>query len=323
MPTELPSGRVQPRFAGLATFMRFPRVSDVMQSDSPLDWIVYGVPFDGGTTYHPGARFGPRAIRDASQYLKPANSELAVNIAELFALADGGDSPVTPYSCSDNLDAVTAFAQGLGAAESTHLLALGGDHSVSLANIRVAWERAGKPASGLAAVVFDAHMDTVDKVWGESYGHASFLRRAVEDGCVDASRTMLVGVRGSLNTLADLEYAASKGMTLVPMQRFVDDFASAEREVMAFRDRVGDAPAYISFDVDAVDPAFAPGTGTPVCGGFTSAQALGLLRRFAGAQLVGGDVVEVAPSRDVSELTAMLAAQIGFELLSIDALSRL
>ena len=319
MPTDLPSGRTQPRFAGISSFMRLPRLADAVGS---LDWIVYGAPFDGGTTYHPGARFGPRAIRDASQYIKPASMEHGVNIAESFSLADGGDAPVAPYSCADTLDCVTAFAQGLGQADATHLLALGGDHSIALANIRVAWERTGRPASGLACVVFDAHVDTVDSVWDERYGHASYLRRAIEDGCIDAARTLVVGVRGSLNTLEDLAYPRSKGIALVPMQAFTNDFASAERQVLEFRGRIGDAPLYLSFDVDAVDPAFAPGTGTPVCGGFSSADALGLLRRFAGAQLVGADVVEVCPARDVGAATATLAAQLAFEMLCLDAVGR-
>lgn len=321
MPTELPSGRVQPRFAGISTFMRFPRLCDLAQ-DKVADWIVYGIPFDGGATFHPGARFGPRAIRDASQYLKAASMELEVDLSETFSLADGGDSPVAPYSCTDNLDVATTFAQSLGEASQAHLLALGGDHSISLTNIRIAWERAGRPATGLAAVIFDAHLDTVDAVWEESYGHASFLRRAIEDGCIDPARAMIVGIRGSLNTLDDLTFARAKNMTLVPMSSFIDDFAAAERSVLAFRDRVGDAPLYISCDVDAVDPAFAPGTGTPVSGGFSSAQLLGLIRRFAGAQLVGADVVEVCPARDQSANTAMLAAQIAFEFLCLDAVGR-
>ncbi len=301
--------------------MRFPRMVDV-PPDSPPDWIVYGIPFDGGTTFHPGARFGPRAIRDASQYIKPASIELEVDLAASFSLADGGDSPVAPYSCADNVDLATTFAQGLGSSGQTHLLALGGDHSVSLANIRAAWERAGRPPSGLAALVFDAHLDTVDAVWEESYGHASFLRRAIEDGCIDSGRTMIVGVRGSLNTLDDLAYARANHITLVHMQRFIEDFAAAERTVLEFRDRVGDAPLYISCDVDAVDPAFAPGTGTPVCGGFSSAELLGLIRSFAGAQVVGADVVEVSPARDAVGNTAMLAAQIAFEILAVDAVGR-
>lgn len=300
--------------------MRFPRLTDV--GSEPIDWIVYGIPFDGGTTFHPGARFGPRAIRDASQYLKAASMEHRIDLAMSFSLADGGDSPVAPYSCADNLESATTFAHELGASAQSHLLALGGDHSISLANIRVAWDRAGSPANGLAAVIFDAHMDTVDAVWGESYGHASFLRRAIDDGCIDPSRTVIVGVRGSLNTLDDMKYADAEHITLVPMSSFIDDSAAAERSVLEFRRRIGDAPVYFSCDVDAVDPAFASGTGTPVCGGFSSAQLLGLIRKFAGAQLVGADVVEVCPARDQSNNTAMLAAQIAFELLCVDAVGR-
>lgn len=318
MPTELPSGRVQPRFAGLATFMRFPRLDG---AEGSQDWIVYGIPFDGGTTYHSGARFGPRAVRDASQYVKPASIELQVDIAQVFSLADAGDAPVAPFSCADNLDLVTDFAKSLGSA-GAHLLAIGGDHSVSLANIRAAWERCGRPASGLALVVLDAHVDTVDRVWNEPFSHASFLRRAVEDGCIDPTRTLLIGQRGGLNTLDDLAFAREKGMTTIPSAAFHLDAADAAAQVQSFRQRIGDAPLYLSCDVDCADPAFAPGTGTPVSGGLSSGALLAQVRAFAGAQLVGADVVEVCPARDVGGITALLAAHVAFECIAIDAVGR-
>ncbi len=308
MATELPSGRVQPRFAGLATFMRFPRLSD---ASGTHDWIVYGIPFDGGTTFHPGARFGPRAVREASQYVKPASIELQVDVAKVFSLADAGDAPVAPFSCADNLDMVTDFAK-----------ALGGDHSVSLANIRAAWEHCGRPASGLALVVLDAHVDSVDRVWDEPFSHASVLRRAVEDGCIDPTRTLLIGQRGGLNTLDDLVFARDSGMTTIPAAAFHADAADAAEQVQAFRRRIADAPLYLSCDVDCADPAFAPGTGTPVCGGLSSGDLLAQVRAFAGAQLVGADVVEVCPARDVAGITALLAAHVAFECIAIDAVGR-
>ncbi len=322
MPTDLPSGRIQPRFAGIATFMRMPRLCDVGPANSPCDWVVYGIPFDGGTTFHPGARFGPRGIREGSQYIKPVNFEAEVDLATALSMADGGDSPVEPYSCSGTLECATEFAKSLGDPARTRLLALGGDHSVALANIRVAWERAGSPKAGLPVLHFDAHLDTADAVWGEQYGHASVLRRGIEDGCIDPERTLSIGFRGPLNTLDDLEYARSKGIEVVSMMRWVEERAAADRAIAQWRSSINVDPCYLTFDIDCVDPAFAPGTGTPCCGGFTSAEVLSILRRFDGLPLAGADVVEVCPARDCAGITALLAAQVAAEILAIDASAR-
>lgn len=319
MPTDLPSGRTQPRFAGISSFMRLPRLADAVGS---LDWIVYGAPFDGGTTYHPGARFGPRGVRDASQYVKPVMYEAEVDLAAQLSIADAGDAPVQPYSCEGTIESATEFAKTLGEASVTRLLAIGGDHAVALANIRVAWERAGKPASGLPLLHFDAHLDTADAVWGESYGHASVLRRAIEDGCVDPERTLSIGFRGTLNTLDDLEYATGKGIEVVSMMRWVTERAAADRAIAQWRASINVDPAYLTFDIDCVDPAFAPGTGTPACGGFSSVEVLSILRRFDGLPLAGADIVEVCPARDTAGITALLAAQIAAEILAIDASAR-
>lgn len=319
MPTDLPSGRIQPRFAGIATFMRAPQLSQVRPEHLPVDWAVYGIPFDGGTTYHPGARFGPRAIREASQYIKPINFEAELDLARELSIADAGDAIVAPYSCEGTLEAAVEFAGKVGDPSRTRLLALGGDHSVALANIRVAWERAGRPISGLPVLHLDAHLDTADSIWDERYGHASFLRRGIEDGCIDPERTLSIGFRGPLNTMDDLEYATGKGIEVVPMSRWVEDRASVDRAIHEWRASINQDGVYITFDIDAIDPAFAPGTGTPCCGGFSTAEALALLRRFEGMRLAGADVVEVCPARDVSGITALAAAHVAFEILSIDA----
>lgn len=319
MPTDLPSGRERPRFSGLPTFMRLPELDRVRAEHQPVEWCIYGVPFDGGTTYHPGSRFGPRAVREASQYVKPCSPELGIDLAQRFSMADAGDSPVAPYSCADNVGLVQDFATGLGDPDLTRLLAIGGDHSIALANLRVAWQRAGRPSSGLPLIHIDAHLDTVDVVWGERYGHGSFLIRAIEEGVVDPKRTLSLGVRGPLNTLKDLDFGRESGITVVGMSRWVEDRASVAAIISEFRARLGDDECYLTLDIDACDPSCAPGTGTPVNGGFSAAELFLALRWLAGIRLAGADVVEVCPSRDHQGITALLAAQAAFQILCIDA----
>jgi agmatinase len=317
MRTPVPDSGQLPRFAGLATFCRFPLLEAVPADRRPVDWAVYGVPFDGGVTYRPGARFGPRAIRDASQYIETDSLELEVNIAHVLSLADAGDAPVRPYSCKDTLDAVCSFATGLGEASHTRLLAVGGDHSIAYANIAATWQRRGRPAGGLAVVHFDAHLDTIEQMWDERWGHASPFLRAIEEGLVDPARMLTLGIRGPVNSRADLEATVARGVEVVTHEQW--SRGVAERRIEEFLLRLGSDEAYLSFDIDCVDPAHAPGTGTPVCGGFTSAEALGLLRRLAGINVVGADVVEVLPDRDPAGITALLAANVIFEILAIAA----
>ena len=315
--TLLPDARKQPRFSGISTFCRFPSIDAVPAGGGPVDWALYGIPFDGGVTYHPGARFGPRAIRDASQYIKPAHHEFGVNIAETFSMADAGDAPVKPYSCKATVDAAGAFAAGIGTPGHTRLLAIGGDHSVAYANMKATWERRGRPEKGLAVLHFDAHLDTVDEVWDERWGHASPFIRAAEDKLIDPRRMLTIGIRGPGNDLADLDSAKRLGIDIVTYERW--RAGEAERGLEEFQLRIGADDVYLSFDIDCVDPAFAPGTGTPVCGGFSSAEAFELLRRFAGLNVVGADVVEVLPARDPAGITALLAAHVVFEILALAA----
>ncbi len=315
--TVLPNARVLPRFAGVSTFCRVPLIDAVAAENKPVDWALYGIPFDGGVTYRPGARFGPRAIRDASVYTRPVHLEHKVNIAEVLSIADAGDAPVKPYSCKDTFDAARVFAAGIGDPTHTKLLAVGGDHSIALANIAATWERRGRPDPGLAVLHFDAHLDTVDEVWDEKWGHASPFLRAAEQKFIDPSRMLTIGIRGPGNDLADLDVATKLGIDVVTFEQWRS--GDAETRLDAFRERLGDDEVYLSFDIDCIDPAFAPGTGTPVCGGFSSADVFGLLRRFAGVNLVGADVVEVLPALDPAGVTSLLAAHVIFEILSLAA----
>jgi agmatinase len=320
MPTNLPSGRDLPRFAGVSTFFRFPRWEDVPDEHRPLDWALYGVPYDGGTTYRPGARFGPRAIREQSQYLKPYHLELDVNIAERLSMADAGDAPVRPYSPSENHGAVTGWAENLPGAGHTRLFAIGGDHSIAASNIRATWERLGRPAGGLPVLHLDAHLDTVDEVWGERHGHASPFIRAIEGGWIDPARMLSVGIRGPLNTSADLAFGREHGIAMITMADL--DAGRAFDAIDAWRSKVGDTPVYVTIDIDCIDPAFAPGTGTPMCGGLTSREVMNLLRGLRGIRIAGADLVEVLPDRDPADVTALLAAHLVMEVLALDAVAR-
>lgn len=320
--TILPNARKTPRFAGVCTFARYPMLEHVQEACRPVDWAIFGAPFDSGVTYRPGARFGPRAIRIESQYVKPYHIEHDLMLTEVLSMADAGDAPVNPFDCETNAKVVADYAAGLGDA-STKLLMLGGDHSNTLAALRAAHTRAGRPSGGLAMIHFDSHVDTVDMTLGERYSHASPFIRAVEEGLLDPKRMLSIGVKGPLNTPDDLRYARDNGVTLVTYEQWKRE---GTKTIDAFMKKLGDDPTYLTFDIDCVDPAFAPGTGTPCLGGFTSAEALALVRHVATVagppNLVGADVVEVLPDRDVSGITALLGAHIAFEILCIDGLRR-
>jgi agmatinase len=326
-PTNLPDARVSPRFAGVCTFCRYPRLEDVPAPSRPLDWLLYGVPFDGGVTYRPGARFGPRAIREASQYVKRYHLEHAVDICDKLSLADAGDAPIKPYSIKETLDTAATWAAKIENPKSKtqsppKLLAVGGDHSIAYANIKATWERRGRPRSGLALLHFDSHLDTVDEVWGEKWGHASVFRRCIEENLIDPRRMLSVGLKGPLNTAADLDYAKQQGITIMTAEQYHRATREGTAEIETFVKELNGAEAYLTFDIDIVDPAYAPGTGTPSIGGLTSAEVLRLLRSLKGANIVGADVVEVLPAHDPAGITSLLAAHILFEVLALDALAR-
>ena len=315
--TELPDPRQSPRFAGISTFARYPRLGDVTGA---VDWAIYGVPFDSGVTYRPGARFGPRAVRSESQYVKRYHIEHELDLCEVLSLADAGDSPVAPYDCEANARLVTEFAMGLADPARTKLFAVGGDHSIAYANIRATWERMGKPEGGIALIHFDSHLDTVDSTLGERWSHASPFIRLVEDGCLNPKQMVSIGIKGPLNTARDLVYARDNGVEIITAEQFRREGCL---RLDRFLDRLGPAPVYISFDIDVLDPSLAPGTGTPSVGGLTPAEAFAILRRLRGVDVAGGDVVEVLPDRDAVGTTALLAGHVMFEILCLDAARRI
>jgi agmatinase len=242
-----------------------------------------------------------------------------VDVCDVLSLADAGDAPVRPYSIKETLDSVSEFAVGLSD-KAKKLLAVGGDHSIAYANIKATWERQGRPSGGLAVLHFDSHLDTVDEVWGEKWGHASAFIRAVEDGLIDPKRMLSVGMKGPLNSAQDVDFTRRHGITVLTAEQWHRSVREGTREVEAFVAGLNNAPAYLTFDIDVVDPAYAPGTGTPSIGGLTSAEVLRLLRSLRGANIVGADVVEVLPDADVSGITALLAAHVIFEVVALDAL---
>jgi len=295
-----------PRFAEIATFMRLPRVSDPAE----VDIALIGVPWDGGTTNRAGARHGPREIRNYSSLIRKVNAATRVTPYELCRIADLGDVSVNPVDLMDTLGRVQAFYQKVHAAGTVPLTA-GGDHLITLPIMRALGR--DRP---LGMVHFDAHSDTWDTYFGGfKYTHGTPFRRAVEERLLDPKRTIQIGIRGSLYDLHDLDFAIEAGMRVITIEEFyklgLDEVIAEARRV------VGDGPTYVSFDVDGLDPVYAPGTGTPEIGGFSTFEAQQIIRGLGGLNLIGGDVVEVAPPFDPTGNTALVGATLMFEILCV------
>jgi agmatinase len=300
-----------PRYAGEATFARLPRLSEVPRADV----AVLGVPFDSGVSYRPGARFGPGHIRESSRLLRPYNPALQVSPFAGQQVADAGDLAVNPFSIDEAIAAVERAARGL-LEQAGRLLTLGGDHTIALPLLR-----AVSAVHGPVAVVhFDAHLDTWDTYFGAAYTHGTPFRRASEEGLLDRSGCLHVGIRGSLYTGADLTQDSELGFQQLPAPDV--EQLGVGGMVERIRERVGGRPVYVSVDIDVLDPAHAPGTGTPEAGGLTSRELLATLRSFAGLDLVGADIVEVAPAYDHAQITGIAAAHVGYELLSALAVQK-
>ena len=297
-----------PRFAGPATYARLPRLDQVDRCDV----AIVGVPFDSGVTYRPGARFGPSAIRAGSRLIRGYHAGLDVQPFAAQQVVDAGDIACTPFSIDEAIVQIETGAREL-LRSSSSFVALGGDHTVALPLLRAVHARHGP----VALIHFDAHLDTWDTYFGAAYTHGTPFRRAHEEGLVASDRCAHVGIRGPLFSAQDLLDDAGFGFTIVGAFDYLTRSVSSIADEL--RACVGDLPVYLSIDVDVMDPAHAPGTGTPEAGGLTSRELLATLRALAGIRLVAADVVEVAPAYDHAEITSIAAANTVYELLAMFA----
>ena len=309
-----PDALVTPRFAGVRTFARLPHV-ELPRDD--VDAAVIGVPFDTATSFRSGARFGPEAIRSASMLLRPYHPVLGVDVFGTLSLVDGGDLNVTPGNAVRTTEQIDEQLRPLLAAGIVPLV-LGGDHSIVLGELRAQHAAHGP----VALVLLDAHADTWDQYYGERYFHGTPFRRAIEEGLVDPARSLLAGMRGSLYGPEDVEVPRELGFEIIAGPDLVA--MTPDQYGDRVRARVGDGPAYLSFDIDVLDPASAPGTGTPEVAGLEPREALAFLRALAGIEFSGFDVVEVAPAYDTpGQVTALHAAAVAYDLLALLAVARL
>ena len=299
-----------PRFAGLSTFARLPTIDQVPH----WDIAVVGVPFDGGTTYRPGARFGPSAVRQGSRLLRPYHPELDSLPFERGQVVDAGDITCSPFDIELAVSQIEEAADAL-LAGGGRLVAVGGDHTIALPLLRATAKRHGP----LALVHFDAHLDTWDTYFGQRFTHGTPFRRAWEEGLLLRDHSAHVGLRGPLYGRGDLDEDASMGFLQISATDVGNDGTA---DVIArLVERVGAAPVYVSVDIDVLDPAHAPGTGTPEAGGLTSRELLAMLRGLRAVAVVGGDVVEVAPAYDHAEITAIAAAHVFYDLVTLMSLT--
>jgi guanidinopropionase len=305
---EFADPQVRPRYTGVPTFMRAPLSDDWREVDIGL----IGVPFDGGVTNRTGARHGPREVRNMSSFMRKTNQSTRVKPYELCSVADLGDAWVqSPFNLVSSLDEIAAFYAKVDEAGIVPV-SCGGDHSVTLPIFRgIAKNRP------VGMVHFDAHCDTGDDYLGSRFHHGAPFRRAVEEGLLDPKRTIQIGIRGSLNDPDQWKFSHETGMRVVYMEEFYE--LGPKGVIAEARRVVGDGPTYVSFDVDGLDPVFAPGTGTPEVGGFSTLEALMMIRGLQGLNLVGGDVVEVAPPFDQTGNTALVGATMMFEILCVVA----
>jgi len=294
-----------PRFAGPATFARLPRVDEVSQ----VDVAVVGVPFDAGVSYRPGARFGPSHVRESSRLLRPYNPAVDVEPFAHQQVADAGDLVANPFDIGEAIGQIERGARDL-LERSRRVVTIGGDHTIALPLLRAVSAQHGP----VAVVHFDAHLDTWDTYFGAPYTHGTPFRRASEEGLLDRSGCVHVGTRGPLYSTRDLSDDVDLGFQVVGSIE-MDDIG-ARGVIERIRERVEDRPVYVSVDIDVLDPAFAPGTGTPEAGGLTSRELLAVLRSFADLDLVGADVVEVAPAYDHAEVTGIAASHVLYEIIS-------
>ena len=304
------STRKVPRFAGVPTFLRLP----VHEDPTGLDVMICGAPFDGGTTFRPGARFGPRGVRNASALTRGFSTAHGLDLFEGLRCADGGDVLCIPMSVERTLANIEARALQIARAPAVPAF-VGGDHSISLGVLRAVAAVHGP----VGLVHFDAHSDTYGPAWDVDLHHGTVFRNAAEERLLRNGDVLQLGIRGPLTAANDLDVARAHGFRIVMIDEIKRDLPRIEAELAAL---AGRGPFYVSFDLDALDPAYAPGTGTPVPGGLTSYEALCLVRALAGVHIVGCDVVEISPDHDATGNTTLLAASSSASKLAAIAKTR-
>ncbi len=301
------SGREFPRYSAIKTFFRLPYVS----KEEDYEIGLFGVPFDGGVSYRPGARFAPSHIRQTSSLGRGYHWTRGIQVFNQKKVADIGDCSTVPISIDQTYEKIEGFTSEL-VNLNKKFIAVGGDHSMTLPILRALKKKHQKP---LSFIHFDAHLDTYPAAWGCEYHHGSFARHAVEEGLVDPKRMIQIGIRGPLADGSDLDFINKHGITVKTIDdvrdKSLNDFLKELPEFFK------DEPTYLSFDIDCLDPAYAPGTGTPVPGGLTSYEVQRILRSLKVGNLVGGDIVEVLPSSDQSDITSLMAVDVMFEILCL------
>ena len=297
-----------PRFAGIKTFMRLPHI----RTTENIDFAVVGVPWDGGASFRTSQRSGPDAIRKMSALLRPYNLDLDVRLFDHCSGVDYGDLCVVPGYIEDSYKRIEEELYPLVEAEVIPII-LGGDHSITLPELRAISKKYGP----VSLIQFDSHTDTYDEYFGRPHNHGTPFSRAVEENLLDVDHSLQVGMRGSVYLKDDYDQATSYGFELIRMSEVRD--IGISNVIDRIHTRVGKSKAFVTFDIDVVDPAFAPGTGTPEVGGFTSGEAMSLVRGLNGLNIVGFDIVEVLPEYDPADITALLAANIVYQFISIVA----
>lgn len=302
------SGREFPRFSAIKTFFRLPHATIKKQFDVAL----FGIPFDGGVSYRPGSRFAPAEVRNASSLGRGFHWSRGVNVFEKLDCADIGDCPVVPIDLEQTYQKIEKFV-GDVVKSKKRFVSMGGDHSTTLPVLRALHKHYKKP---LAFIHFDAHLDTYPAAWGKEYHHGAFARHAVEEGLVDPKKMIQIGIRGPLAGNSDFDFIKKHKIDV----RTVDDIRAGTIDAfLKTLPKFDNTPTYISFDVDCLDPAYAPGTGTPVVGGLTTYETQRILRALKVPNLVGADVVEICPAYDHSDITSLVGVDAMFELLCLMA----
>jgi agmatinase len=294
-----------PRYGGIATFALLPQISEV----TDVDVAIVGAPFDSGVSYRPGARFGPSHVREASRLLRPYNPEANVSPFATQQVVDAGDIAANPFDIEEAISSIHKSYDQLSE-RAKKIVTIGGDHTITLPILRSLKAKHGP----ISVVHFDAHLDTWDSYFGADYTHGTTFRRASEEGLLDPEGCMHIGIRGPLYAAKDLTDDKALGFQIFSSVEFQDLGVNAAIEKM--KRRVGNRPLYISIDIDVLDPAHAPGTGTPEAGGLTSRELLSVIRATAGMNVIGADIVEVAPAYDHAQITGIAASHVMYELIS-------